>query len=69
MDNELSDSIFEPSKCPVNAGQTGPLQQKIPCFSLKSWTVLDFHGIWPYIENLKEAFVPPRIYYGSDHDI
>ena len=69
MDNELSDSKSEPSRCPVNAGQTWPLQQKIPCFSLKSWTVLDFRGIWSYIMDLKGAFDLPRIYYGSDHDI
>jgi hypothetical protein len=69
MDNDLSYSISEPSRCPVNAGQIGPLQQKIPCFSLKSWTVLNFRGIWPYIMDLKEAFDLPRIYYGFDHDI
>jgi hypothetical protein len=69
MDNELSSSGSEPSRCPINAGQIGPLQQKIPCFSPKSWTILDFRGIWPYIMNLKEELDLPRIYYGSDHDI
>jgi hypothetical protein len=69
MDNELSASRSEPSRCSVNVGQTGPLQQKIPCFSLKSWTVLDFRGIWPYIMALKEEFDLTRIHYGSNHDI
>jgi hypothetical protein len=69
MDNELSSSRSKPSRCLVNAGQTGRLQQKIPCFSPKSWTVLNFRGIWPYIVDLKEAIDPLRIYYGSDHDI
>jgi hypothetical protein len=40
MDNELSDSKSEPSRCLVNAGQIGPFQQKMPCFNLKSWTLV-----------------------------
>jgi hypothetical protein len=67
MDEYLSASIFELSKCPVNAGQTGPLQQKIPCFSIKSWTVLDFLGICSYFMDLKGVFDLPSIFYGSDH--
>jgi len=69
MDDELSALIYEPSMCLVNASQTGPLRQKIPCFSLKSWTVLDFRGIWSYIMDLKGEFELPRIYYGYYHEI
>jgi hypothetical protein len=69
MDDELSASRSEPSKCLVNAGQTWPLHEKIPCFSLKSWTILDFLGICSYFMDLKGAFDLPSIYYGSDHDI
>ena len=69
MDDYLSASISDLSKCLVNAGQTGPLQQKIPCFSIKSWAVLDFLGICSYFMDLKGVFDLLRIYYGYDHDI
>jgi hypothetical protein len=69
MDDELSVSRSDPSRCLVNAGQIGPLQQKIPCFSLKSCTVLDFLGICSYFMDLKGEFNLPSIYYGSDRDI
>jgi hypothetical protein len=69
MDEYLSASRFELSKCLVNAGQTGPLQQKIPCFSIKSWTVLDFLGICSYFMDLKGVLDLPSIFYGSDHYI
>jgi hypothetical protein len=69
MDDEISASRSKPSRCLVNAGQIGPLQQKIPCFSLKSWTILDFLGICSYFMDLKGVFNLPSIYYGYDHDL
>jgi hypothetical protein len=56
MDEYLSRSISKLSRCLVNAGQTGPLQQKIPSFSIKLWTVLDILGTCAYFVDLKEGF-------------
>ena len=42
MDEYLLGSRSNLSRCLVNVGQTRPLQQKIPCFRRKLWTVLDF---------------------------
>ena len=69
MDEYLSASRSELSKCPVNDGQTWPLQQKIPCFSIKSWTVLDFLGICAYFVDTKGVFDLPSIFNGSDHHL
>jgi hypothetical protein len=69
MDEYLSGSRSELSRCLVNAGQTGPLQQKIPCFSRKLWTVLDFLGICAYFVDLKEGFDLLSIFFGSHPQI
>jgi len=51
MDEYLLVLISECSRCLVNTGQTRPLQQKIPCFSIKLWTVLlILRGGWINIE-------------------
>jgi hypothetical protein len=64
MDEYLSSSRSELSRCLVNTGQTWPLQQKIPCFSRKLWTVLDFLGIFSYFVDLKEGFNLLSIFCG-----
>jgi hypothetical protein len=61
MVNKLSDSKSETARCSVNAGQRGPVQQKLPYCSIKSRTVFDFVGFLPHFEDLEEAFDPLRL--------
>jgi hypothetical protein len=69
MDEYISGLRSELSRCLVNTGQTGPLQQKIPCFSKKLLIVLYFLGICAYFVNLKEGFDLLSIFCGSHPQI